>query len=237
MALLPDLLGAGRPQIAFMYPEPDPGIPPLANDIFVFQFFPESVQIDYQPRYREISIPGASHPLYQWSGGSGRSITFQATFTAEIDVGLAALAPAGLSAPGLGGAFTPSERYTVDVRAAMALLQSYMMGDIEEDGVVLAPRRLELYLPNSGLGGGSGDESDDNALVILRSAPYNYEGFFPSGTPRIATVSLQFNEVVQQNVGEGGSGIKYIPASQFREFGKTYRYRNQIAATIPPPGA
>jgi len=60
-------------------------------------------------------------------------------------------------------------------------------------------------------------------LVILRSAPATVTSWFPDGSPKIASVSLQFNEVVQRSSARGGAPIRYVDSKDFAGRGKRYR--------------
>ena len=85
-------------KVAYLFPEipftpgtaqsidPTGGLVPPGKlqDVFVFQFWPQQVSDNYQVNYATKNIPGASHPLYQWTGGGGRTISFEATFVSEI---------------------------------------------------------------------------------------------------------------------------------------------------------
>lgn len=241
MGLLDIALGSTAPVSCYMYPEPTAAAPPTVGDLFIFQYWPSSLQISYEPTYVEQDIPGASHPLYQWTGGKGRTISFEAVFTAEQDPStLLNLAPAS---------WTPSERYTVDVAAAIARLQGYMMPSYNTpsslNGVIKPPSRLILAFPGTGLGGGGwrterngsvrntttgrgGPQTTYDAVtVLLYSAPVTIESWFPDGAPRVATVQLTFKEVIQRNAS-GSTSITYVGAEPFQALGTGYKYSGRV---------
>jgi len=227
MGIADRVLSAAGKVPCFMHPEA-PGFS-APSDIFVFQFWPQTVTIDYTPNYAEKQIPGASHPLYQWISGGGRSITFQAQFVSEVDVNFAdllRLTDAGAAAAVEAARFTPSEKYIVDVGAALARLQSYMMPTYLQSGAnkgrAVAPPRMKLYFPGMSLGGGSANKGIDEVLTILRSAPITIQSCHPDGSPKLAEVSLQFAEVIQSSRGTG-SAIRYVDRKDFEKRGKRYR--------------
>lgn len=194
-----------------------------SDDIFVFQYWPESLTDTENPRYAEKEVPGASHPLYQWTGGGAREISFKADFTAEVDSDSAS---SSTSTPA-GRDTLPSSRYTVDIKGAVAKLKTFTRGEYSQNSLNQAtkpPPRLWLVLENSGLGGNT-----DAILTILKSAPVTYEAWFPSGKPRIVSVQLTFAEVIQRYAGDGeASQIAYIGRSSFEKSAKNYKYRGTV---------
>lgn len=184
-----------------------------------FQYWPESLQDDYQVEYAEHMIPGGSHPLYQWVGGRGRTISFQAVFTSEVNTEhllLGNVAPVQL---------TPSSIYTVNIDGALNLLRGWMRplygtsGDA--DGSAAPPKKLVLALPKTRLNGTTVPMN-----VILRSCPITYEAWFPDGQPRVATVDLTFSEIVQSNSTGSGATVKFIDSTKFARDGKNYNFKS-----------
>lgn len=238
-----DLVSAPGQTVAYMFPEVvtiggtskvqtegAKGARQVIDDVFVFQFWPQQVSDRYQVNYATKQIPGASHPLYQWTGGGGRTVSFDATFVSEIAESAATLnspfneriqrqAAAGpLTVTGEGGAsaaFLPSSRYTVRVAAALAAIRRYLYGTYNpvtsKKGITEPPKKLVLVLPGTQLGR---KKDNDGILCILLRADVTMESFFPSGEIRSATVSLEFAEIIQHTSGEG-SLIKYIGAEDY----------------------
>jgi hypothetical protein len=245
-----DLVSLPGQQIAYLFPEvtgpssaQNPtlglGIAGGLRDVFVFQFWPNQVSDRYEVNYATKSIPGGSHPLYQWVGGNGRTISFDATFVSEIDeasytqTGLtfneqiqAQTVTAGQPGNGLGAALgaalLPSARYTVNVKAAIAALQKYLYGkynDIEgKKGITEPPKKLVLVLPNTALGRSDGN---DGILCILLRADVTMESWYPTGNLRVATVALEFAEIVQHTDAQG-SNIKFIGADAYDNLSRAY---------------
>jgi len=247
MALI-DLLASDAPQSVYLFPTPTGGINSLASlpyqdsrdrQPLYFQYWPQSLSDDYQVEYAEHAIPGGSHPLYQWVGGRGRTLSFEAIFTAEINTNRnftnafgAGGGPAGATTNvgnSIANSLSPSSIYTVDVAAALSRIRAWMMpkyGSGGRLGETDPPNILTLVFPKTKLGG-SGALSD-SVSVILRSAPITYESWFPDGTPRVATVALTFNEIVQTPSGSGQESttkVQFIGRDAFVTGGESYRYR------------
>lgn len=209
-------LGERRSQVCLL--ELD-GKDKVTGDYIAFQYFPETItdtkQINYQPK----DIPGGSLPLYQWTSSGERLITFEAVFTADVDLATDKNAFGQLISKG-------HARRNVDIRTALLWLRRYTLPRYEDDQQVgvpltLAPRKCILYIPNSGLGmlGGaqgvtvppgdvfgtatavdSGNKlmvTGDRVLSIMTQCDITYEAFFPSGLPRIVTVQLSFAQIAQ----------------------------------------
>lgn len=224
------------PQKVYLWPR-TPGIqagrggkPILTQQsALVFQYWPQSLTDDYQVDYAEHKIPGGSHPLYQWVGGGGRTITFEAIFTSELNTmrssGQSPLTAAAQAASAALASFVPSADFTTDVGAALARIRSWMLPSYDTGGRLGntdPPKILTLVFPNTKLGG-----STDMIDVILRSAPIQIESWFPNGQPRVATVNLQFNEIVQVSGGQGPNNtrVKFISRDNFASEGDKYKFR------------
>lgn len=215
------------------------------QDVFVFQFWPEQVQDNYTPNYATKNIPGGSHPIFQWTSGNGRDISFNAQFVAEIAESNGLLTAntsdfrsritqaaaenrtagvrASLSST-LSSLALPSSRYQVNVSAAIAALQQYLYPDYVENETsgrfARPPKKVVLVLPGTNLGRG---QDADGILCIMRGASVTMESWFPSGQLRSATVSLRFSEVVQRTNGQGNvSNIKYIGSQEYRAMARKY---------------
>lgn len=196
---------------AYLYEAPVGSIrnkPQSDDEIFTFQYWPESIQDTYEPNYEEMPIPGGSHPLYQYVGGGARNISFTATFTSEIKD--QSNIQDGTNA-----------KYSVDVRAAIARLQRYLYPKYRKGGllgVTEAPPRLVLVLTNTNLG-----RDQDEILVILRSAPVSYTHWFPDGTPRVAQLDLEFSEIVQTRQDNNRTKVNFIGSKRYEGVAKRYR--------------
>lgn len=223
----------GRPQAAFLFQENDPTTPEFLKltetgvnagvktesvfhgGVFVFQYWPTQIQDSYEVEWASKMIPGGSHPLYQYVGGSGRTISFDALFTSEVtDTGLPSI-------------LLPSARYTVDVAAAVASLRglqypTYGSGNNSgaSKGLVTPPPRLRLCFPGTNIGADT-----DGVLCFLKTARVTYESCFPNGQPRSVMIQLEFIETVQNVAAEGtSSNIQFIDSSHFIAAANSYNY-------------
>jgi len=235
---LTDAIISTTPQVAYLFPELVPsGLrlntaadADLLDDIFVFQYWPSQLTDNSDTNWAEKTIPGGSHPVVQFINGAGRTLSFDAIFTAEVDdpfSGTFSDATGATTGAGLGTALLPSARYTVDVDAAINNLQSYQSVDYDKtSGRAIAPPRLNLVFPNSRLGRRKGS---DSILVYLKSCQITYKSWFPSGRTRVATVSLTFMETVQHSiVGQNRSSVSFIGRSSFGP-SSDYKYRGKLS--------
>src|SRR5690606_21461705 len=105
----------------------------------------DTKSINYQAK----EIPGGSLPLYQWVSSGERAISFEAVFTADVDLASDKDAFTKLVSKG-------QSHRNVDVRSALVWLRRFMLPRYveEKQGVPLtqSPRKCVLYIPNSGIG-------------------------------------------------------------------------------------
>jgi len=217
MALIDELVTPSTPAAVWIWSAPKPGaVSGNKNELLSLQFWPESLQDDYQVEYAEHTIPGGSHPLYQWTGGRGRTISFQTVFVSEINTTHESFGD--LSVPSL----TPSLNYTVNVAAAISRIQSwlrpYYNGNGSRLGTTDPPPILRMSFPGTWLNGINGSVLS----VICRNAPVTYEAWFPNGEPRVATVDLTFSEIVQEP-GAQRATVKFIDAKRFKDLAIKYK--------------
>lgn len=190
-----------------------------------FQYFPETITDTKAVGYQTKDIPGGSLPLYQWMHSGERIISFTSVFTADVDLLQDTQLFTKLASKG-------HIRRNVDIRSALVwlrrfMLPSYAVGASGGVGVPLArsPRKLLLWIPNSGIGLLGGDTTNavmaaegdlhtaaaaafagtviagtvtDEVLCVMTQCDVTYEAFFPSGLPRIASVQLTFAQVAQR---------------------------------------
>lgn len=162
--------------------EEDKDVPPP----FVFQYFPENMQLTQPVEYASRNVFGGSLPIYQYISSGEQVISFSADFTSDVDF----LDPS-LDA-GTISKLVEQDR-NVDVRAALSWLNSMKLP--RYDGLYTRPpRRLALYVPNSGLGSIFGKRPifQDTVSCFMTECSTTIEAWFPSGLPRHGKVSLQF---------------------------------------------
>lgn len=184
------------------------------ENTFVFQYWPESLSDSQPVNYAVKEIPGGSHPLYQYVGGGERTISFDAVFTSEVEDPAEARRAA-----------IPSSRYSVDIRAAVARIESFKQPSYQlggNNGRVIPPSRLVLVMPGTNLGREEG--VSDEILVVLKDVSWSYESWFPNGVPRVVTASMTFAESIQSLEGNG-SRIRFRDRADFgRDFLRRYNF-------------
>lgn len=183
------------------------------------QYYPESISVGRGVDYATKKPIGGSHPLYQWVHGSERTLSVDSIFTAEVDLWKGG-APDAISdveklatsvSNFLKNPITAAINATrgsqtvdygqnhVDVASAVAWLQSKTYPLYDKSKIsVKPPPKLALYLPNSGIQTFiEGLPLDDTFFCVMTRCDVRYTAFFRSGAPRIAEVSLTFDEIVQ----------------------------------------
>jgi len=175
---------------------------------FFFQFFPESVSDSKGSNWVPLTIPGASHPLYQWTSGGERTISFTGVFA--TDTNSPDLREKQLLRNSMVSAtrflYGSEGKYSRNIAAAIGALRWYLYPDYDNDGKLSAPARAYLTLENSGIAGNWGD----TLLVVMEACDAEIRAFFPDGTPRLASMAMRFKEVIQYPEG----GIDYHARSE-----------------------
>lgn len=183
-----------------------------------FQYFPETISDGKSINYQQKDIPGGSLPLYQWVSSGERLISFTAVFTCDVDyaAAVAAVPDVDASSVAVDVAATSLQsrlksagqvQRNPDVRGAIAWLRRYMLPTYDgtfKEPITRAPNKLQLYLPNSGLGvlgGSSFAGSIDSICCVMTQCEATYESYFPSGLLRVATVALAFAQIPQYRGG------------------------------------
>lgn len=184
-----------------------------------FQYFPEQLTDNRSVSIEEKYGIGSSHPIYQWIRGSAREITFDAVFTSE-DAGLASSSvedtvnqikgwvknPAMAAVTAISGKAAVDKKHNQNIPAAINWLRSFTYPIYDSSRRVTAPPKCALWFEGSGIGSFvQGVGSADVIPCLMTRCDVNYEAFFNNGTPRVATVSLQFVEIVQ--VGKNWSYV------------------------------
>jgi hypothetical protein len=183
----------------------------VKNGMLRFQYFPESISDSKSVNWSPKEIPGGSLPLYQWVSSGERALAFQAVFTTDVDFsleGATTQASVAVTAARSGATTVDHEQSrNVDIRTAVMWLRRFMMpryaGKVETGGALTrAPRKLQLFMPGTGIGwaGGAGNtihSQQHYITAIMTACEVTWVQYFPSGFPRIATVQLGFAQVAQ----------------------------------------
>jgi hypothetical protein len=194
-----------------------------------FQYYPETISDSRGVSYSSKDVIGGSHPIYQWTHGSERVITFSAVFTADysdeqsVGSNLSKINDAvnviknPMNAIGAAAkkAFGGSVKDTnsLSVAAAIAWLRSKTYPDYPAGQIMSAPPKLILYLPGSGITSYVGPYKTDGVPVLMRTCSVEYEAFFNNGAPRVAVVSLEFVETIQVGASWGYVSQSDVEAS------------------------
>jgi len=187
------------------------GVNPVDGEIVnflperTFQFWPESISDSIEIGWNFKEIPGSSHSLAQWSSNGGRTITFDInlhrfmkpvasrTFFENV------LDPFQLNTP--SAQYLKDNRpYNVDVAAEVRYLRAFCYPsyrDIEGYKTAYPPPIAMLYVPGVPIGDANGSTV---IYAVMTGCDVTYNLLFPDGTPRRATVSLTFRQVVQDPI-------------------------------------
>lgn len=209
MCTIADFFTGGKQPDAFQAPH-------------ALQYFPESIKLNRSVDYATKKPLGGSHPIYQWVVGGERSLSFEAVFTAEVDewkspaqqaAGSSSTNSAEQIAQDVGdylknpltagaAALFGNKNYGmnhINVAAGVSWLMSKTYPSYAaHNGIVKPPPVLEIYLPNAGIATYiKGMELADVFYCIMTRCSVNYTSFFRSGAPRIAEVSMDFDETIQ----------------------------------------
>lgn len=216
----------------------------------VLQYFPESISLERNAEYATKKPIGGSHPLYQWIHGSERTLSFDAIFTAEQDVWTQGQADAVSSiesfAQSVGnfiknpvtaalsvarGGSSPPNKNHVDVPSAMAWLQSKTYPLYDKHKPVDPPPKLALQMPNSGIQTyASNAILNDIFYCIMTRCSIRLTSFFKSGAPRIAEVSMSFDEIIQI-----GNNWGYVSRDTFVYNAQSQALANKNGKSISVP--
>lgn len=173
-------------------------------EVFPFQYYPETYTDSKEVNQQAKEIPGGSLPIYQWVSSGARTITFQAYFSSDMD-----LAAQGVNSESIVAVIKQAgvQRRNVDLRTVFTWLRTFMLptyGGLADTGaqIVLAPSKLLLTMPGSGIGrigGAVGGQVPlpDSMVAIMLQCEINVMAAFPSGLPRLGTVDLSFAQVAQ----------------------------------------
>lgn len=168
-----------------------------------FQYFPETIQDTKANNWQAKEIPGLSHPLYQWTAGGAREVSFTAVFTrdrANTSAEKANIAKHQIN--------TNDDQRNVDIPSAISWLRSFKYPNYGYTDAAATrrvrpqpPQKLVLTLPGVRLNNGTHQLCPSEMFAIMQTCDVSYEGFFSDGTPRLVRVQLVFAEIIQ--IGRG----------------------------------
>lgn len=156
------------------------------NSPLFFQFFPETVSDSKAVNFGEISIIGVPNPIPTILSATPRIVSFEAHFARERW--------------NRGKQLIKWDKHNFDVGMSLQVLRSFCYSFAEK---VPFPQPLMLNLPGTRIGIDKSNEvAGDSIFCILKNYSATRKSFFPDGTIRTATVSLEFQEF---NVVGGGA--------------------------------
>jgi len=168
-----------------------------------FQYWPESLQDTRASEWNPRNIPGGSHPIYQWTHGGERRISFTSVFTTDTapdESVLEAIEETFVASPYETGSTLLNGLELgvrdVDLRSVVSWLRwyTYPHYGLGENLQAYEPAKCLLVLPNTKLG----HNGVDYVVCVMTQCDVTYEAWFETGFPRIMEVSLEFAEVVQE---------------------------------------
>jgi hypothetical protein len=227
-----------------------------------FQYFPETISDTRSSEWQAKNVIGGSHPIYQWIYGSGREISFEATFTRDymsvksdgslnstlnlIDSAIKNPIGTAISLVKNGGSTNNEGDYTVKMEGAIAWLRSKTYPSYP-NRIAKAPPKMLLVLPGTGIfSGAKVDQAKtiDSIPVIMTSCNVTYEAFFRTGEPRVVTVAVSFAEIIQTSSPGWGfvDGVKSMnPLWQKAPFaytrGSVGNGKTNVGRSLVPPGS
>lgn len=168
-----------------------------SNTYLTLQYWPESLTDSRGAEWNPRNIPGGSHPIYQWTHGGERRLSFTTVFTTDTAPEDAALGRDDPYADAASSPLSGIKKGTrdMDPRAAIQWLRyfTYPLYGRGQDLRVFEPPKVILCMPNTGLS----YDGTDYIVAVMTTCDVTYEAWFPNGFPRIVEVQLEFAEVVQ----------------------------------------
>jgi len=181
----------------------------VTKSFLALQYWPESLTDSRGAEWNPRNIPGGSHPIYQWTHGAERRLSFTTIFSTDT-------APpdetAGRDDPyadfSLSNGIQKGTR-DMDIRAAISWLRyfTYPMYGRGADFRAFEPPKVILVFPNTALG----HDGSDYVVCVMTQCDVTYEAWFPNGVPRLVEVQLEFAEVVQY-----GGRVRFHDRSSMR---------------------
>jgi len=161
-----------------------------------FQYWPSTLEDSLEGGWQSKGIPGLNRPLQQNSMGEDRTISFTASFSADMD--------------GKIGSEVEEDKHNVDLNAAAMWLRSLLSNDYTDvpgsGKMWKSPPVLWLYLQGTQLGYNLTLKHEENEAYTayesglhchMRGCNITYKKWFPSGRPKLMEVGLTFAETIQ----------------------------------------
>jgi hypothetical protein len=152
------------------------------------QWFPETLQEQVGADWEEKKIAGGSHPLYTYTGGTGRPFSLSLSLSSDRD-------PQFSEAGAVKDSGAAGER-NPDLAVEVAWFRNLVLPTYSANSLqrVVPPPVIRLTVPNLGWGVGG----DASVYCLCQSVDITYDKLWPSGSPRLVTIALAFVETVQE---------------------------------------
>lgn len=166
------------------------------------QHWPSEVADNFSPNYAEKQIPGGSHPVYQWINGGARTISFNCTFSRDLQE-----------------KHHTDDKNNANIIGVKAWLRSLCSPDYGSGNPYASPPPLvHLVFPGSRM---NMNNNDDNLLCFMSQCDLTDKKWFPDGTPRLMEASLGFTYSVQNPK----TGISWDKSSLYKTAADGYDYK------------
>jgi hypothetical protein len=224
---------SASPQKPVSGPQSGPGNS-TSRQVFLFQFWPESLSDSKTVEYSTKAVPGGSHPLYQWVRGGERILSFTAVFSRDLNP-----TQQFTTLNTRGQNVTPpvaKDKYNVDINAAVWALRRFLYPSYGgSDLKAFPPEVIQLQLDNTAIGGYDTEGPVDIMNCFMTRCDVQVQSWFPDGVPRFATVDLEFHETVQSDPREPAD-IRYVDRMKFAAAWNRYIERQGEIARAPTYG-
>lgn len=155
------------------------------------QYYPDTISDSKQVTYQTKEIPGASLPLYQFTGGGERLLSFTVRLAADLDVDYSDVE--ALKSKGVA-------RRSAHILSSLVFIRSCMHPFYEGSGeemLTYPPPKVLLKFTGKErldlLGGIAPNVPQEGAIIThVASAEIEFAAFFPSGRPRLVNLSVSF---------------------------------------------
>lgn len=195
-----------------------------------FQWWPETIQDTMGIGWSFKQIPGASHALAQWGSNNGRTFTMEIKLSRSMRYleDFQAAGPFG-DMPLTAGLVNPDGprnlAFNVDIRKMVRYLRAYTYPDYDAKagGIALPPVTCVLNVPGLQLS----ETGNDTIWCKMTGCDVTYMKAFKDGKPRLASVSLGFQQVVQKN-----DGVHYVSRTMLLESIEGTGNKNGVIPTV-----
>jgi len=173
------------------------------GEALALQYFPSEITEAHDIGWNFKDLPGGSHALAQWASNGGRTISMEVVasrFMKPVDdrnTWERLLDPFGANKPDSEYLHDNKPR-NVDVAAVCRYLRSLkkpIVGTVGGQKVALSPPIVILSIPGFQLNDQYGS---DAIFTVVTGCDITYKLAFPNGVLRLASVAMQFREVVQR---------------------------------------